>query len=320
MKCLVVRTNGTENEPLSLSWGKSIPPFAVLRAFEAVGRLGGVRKAALSLNLDHTVVSRHVRYLQEWLGVQLFERGDGRFTLTQAGETYHSRVSAALYELASASLALSADQNSTQLRLWCVPGFAAQWLLEQLSEFERISPDSRIEFRPTDEAANLMMHEADIDIRYYGDDWAPRPGGRGLRFIELARPPLMVVTSPALASELSSMKDVSELTRGPLLHEEHHEQWRAWFAHNGVAVQGRLPGPLLWHAHLAIAAARRGDGVALASTYLVGNDLENGSLVELSLPGTRRAVIGGYCFVTREDRWSAGPISRLRRFLQAKVH
>jgi DNA-binding transcriptional LysR family regulator len=306
-------------EPLSVSWGKSLPPFAALRAFEAVGRLGGIRKAAASLNLDHTVVSRHVRFLQEWLGVTLFERLGGRLLITEVGETYHRRISAALFELAAASMALTDDKDRTQLRLWCVPGFAAQWLSDKLSEFERLWPESQIELRPTDEAANLMMHEADIDIRYYGDDWPPRPGGRGLRFIELARPPLMVVCSPKMAAELSRLGHVSELINAPLLHEEHHEQWRAWLAQNGVTATHRLPGPLLWHAHLAIAAARRGDGIALASSYLVSQDLENGSLVELALPGTRRAVIGGYFFVTREDRWSAGPIVKLRRFLQSKV-
>ena len=299
---------------------RSVPPFAALRAFEAVGRLGGIRKAGAALNIDHTVVSRHMHALQSWVGVTLFDRVNGRLAFTKAGEDYHRRISAALGEIASATMSLVKDQDRPHLRLWCVPGFAAQWLSHQLSEFERLWPEGSIELRPTDEAANLMLHEADVDIRYYGDSWPPRPGGKGLRFIELARPPLMVVASPELARSLSDLSTVADLVNGPLLHEEHHEQWRAWFAGNGVKVPQRLPGPLLWHAHLAIAAARRGDGVALASTYLVGKDIEAGHLVELALPGTRRAVIGSYYFVTREDRWNAPPVVRLRRFLQSKIY
>ena len=258
--------------------------------------------------------------LQSWVGITLFDRVNGRLTFTAAGEEYHRRITVALSEIASATMALVEDQERAHLRLWCVPGFAAQWLSDQLSEFERLWPESSIELRPTDEAANLMMHEADIDIRYYGDSWPPHPNIKGQRFIELARPPLMVVASPELVERLSNLQHVSDLVNGPLLHEEHHEQWRSWLAGNGVKVPQHLPGPLLWHAHLAIAAARRGDGVALASTYLVGKDLEAGTLVELALPGTRRAIIGGYYFVTREDRWSAQPIARLRRFLQSKTH
>lgn len=313
---------GPADKPKSSPAGapsRSIPPFAALRAFEAVGRLGGVRKAAVALDLDHTVVSRHIRAIQEWIGVTLFESVTGRLVLTAVGEEYFRRVSAALNEIAAATMELTEDRERTDLTLWCVPGFAARWLADQLSEFERERPDGSIELRPTDKAANLGLHEADIDIRYYGDDWAPRPGGKGLRFIELARPPLMAVTNPALAERLSTMRHVSELVQAPLLHEEHHEQWRAWLQNNGVDVPDRLPGPLLWHAHLAIAAARRGDGVALANAYLVGRDLEDRSLVELALPGARRAVIGSYCFVTRESSWSAPPIMRLRRFLQSRV-
>jgi LysR family glycine cleavage system transcriptional activator len=305
--------------PSDLLHGKALPPFAALRAFEAVGRVGGVRKAALILSLDHTVVSRHIRFLEEWLGVPLFHRSAGRLTFTETGEAYHQRISAALVELASATSQVLRNDDHQYLRLWCVPGFAAQWLSEQLAEFERLWPESGIELRPTDAAADLIMHQADIDIRFYGDDWLPKPGGKGLRFIEIARPPIMVVANPDVAARLSALSHVSELVDAPLLHEEHHEQWRAWFALNDVKVPDKLQGPLLWHAHLAIAAARQGRGLALASTYLVGQDLANGTLVELMLPGTRRAVIGGYAFVTREDRWNSPAIVKLRRFLQSKV-
>ncbi len=298
---------------------KAFPPFAALRAFEAVGRLGGIRKAAVSLSLDHAVVSRHIRVLEEWLGLTLCRRSGGGIHLTEAGANYHARVSAALVELASATSDLlhSADQHS--LRVWCVPGFAAQWLSNELAEFETLWPEYRIELRPTDRAADLLMHEADVDIRFYGDDWPPRAGGRGLKYVELARPPIMALTSPELAGRLAGLGSVAALVDAPLLHEEHDEQWRAWFRRNGVDVPSPLPGPLLWHAHLAIAAARAGRGVALASTYLVGKDIENGSLVQLALPGSQQVVLGAYAFVTREDRWSLPILTRLRHFLQKRT-
>ena len=298
---------------------KALPPFAALRAFEAVGRLGGIRKAAASLSLDHAVVSRHIRLLEEWLGLPLCRRSGGGIHLTEAGANYHARVSAALVEIASATSDLLHSVDQGAVRLWCVPGFAAQWLADELAEFETRWPEYRIELRPTDAAADLLMHEADVDIRFYGDDWPPQPGGRGLRHVELARPPIMAVVSPELAGRLRNLDSVAALIDAPLLHEEHDEQWRAWLRLNGVDVPARLPGPLLWHAHLAIAAARAGRGIALASTYLVGKDLDNGSLVELALPGSRQVVLGAYAFVTREDRWSAPVVTRLRSFLQSRT-
>lgn len=303
--------------PPNLLHPKALPPFAALRAFEALGRTGSIRKAATSLGLDHAVVSRHIRALEDWIGVPLVHRTQGRVTLTDEGASYHARVSGALVELASATSALAKSSDQKHLRLWCIPGFAAQWLSDQLAEFERLRPQYHIELRPTDNCANLLMHEADIDIRYYGDDWQPHPGGRSLRSIELARPEVIAVASPELASR--GFETVSELLDAPLLHEEHDEQWRAWLRLNGVEHAGSIPGPLLWHAHLAITAARQGRGIALANSYLVARDLEAGHLVEVRPTDARPVILGAYVFVAREDRWSIPAIAELRRFLVSRT-
>ncbi|KQZ76782.1 LysR family transcriptional regulator [Sphingopyxis sp. Root214] len=298
---------------------KALPPFASLRAFEAVGRSGGIRKAAASLGLDHAVVSRHIKMIEDWFGVPLFQRTGGRLYLTEAGQDYHGRVSAALMELASATHELQQTRRDGPLQLWCVPGFAAQWLTHRVAEFEDIFPSDRVEVRPTDATADLLMLEADMDIRFYGDGWPPRPGGKGLRFVELARPPIMAVASPKFVAGLNKIESAADLAALPLLHEEHDRQWASWLRLNGVPMDGPIAGPLLWHAHLAIAAARAGRGIALASNYLVEQDLADGTLVELKFPGNRRAVIGSYMLVTREDRWDYPVVRRFRRFLQAKV-
>lgn len=295
----------------------TLPPFAALRAFEVLGRVGGIRRAGQVLGIDHTVVSRHVRALEDFLGVPLVDRAGGRLVLTEAGHAYHGRISAAIHDMAAATRDAMAKATSEGVRLWAVPGFATQWLSDQLADFERSAPGFAVELRPTDACASLAQFEADADIRFYGDDWLPRPGGPGLQTLELARPPLVVVASPALAATLR-LDRPEDLLSAPLLHEEHHEQWRAWLASNGVVAQA-LGGPLLWHAHLAIAAARQGRGLALASHYLVARDLASGALVELAVPGTSPVRIGSYWFVARADRWSSPSIARLRTFLRQRA-
>ena len=296
-----------------------LPPFAALRAFEVLGRVGGIRRAGQELGLDHTVVSRHVRALEDWLGVPLVDRGGGRVALTEAGRAYHARISAAIHDLAAATRDAMATGTSDAVRLWAVPGLATQWLSDQLADFERSDPGFAVELRPTDACANLAQFQADADIRFYGDDWPPRPGGPGLQTLELARPPLMIVASPQLAASLD-LTCAADLLSAPLLHEEHHEQWRAWLAHNGVTPAGHmLGGPLLWHAHLAVAAARQGRGLALANRFLVERDLASGALVAVAVPGTQTVAIGSYWFVARADRWSSPAIARLRTFLRQRA-
>ncbi|ATE65792.1 LysR substrate-binding domain-containing protein [Rhizorhabdus dicambivorans] len=294
------------------------PPFASLRAFEAVFRLGGIRKAAVHLGVNHAVVSRHIKLIEEWFGLPLVERSGHRLCLTEPGARYHARISAAFAEITIATEELAGLRNDAPLRLWCIPGLAIQWLSGQLAIFERTHPGSRIELKPSDVSPNLMVHEADADIRYYRDGDRARGEVRGLRGFDLARPEVMAVASPQLVSSLSAAitPDVLSL---PLLHEENDLEWRAWIRLNGVEPPERLPGPLCYHAHLALAAARQGRGIALASRFLVGEDLAQGNLVEVPLPGMRPQILGGYVLVAREDRWSAPVLAALRTFLRRQV-
>lgn len=146
---------------------KTIPAFAAVRAFEAVGRLGGIRAAAAGLNIDHSVVSRHLRHLEDFVGVALVVREGGGLHLTEAGARYHSRIAAALAELALATTEVRDPGISNVILVWCVPGFAAQWVTDRLARFEQLWPDFHLELRPTDIRANLGAHEADVDIRFY---------------------------------------------------------------------------------------------------------------------------------------------------------
>jgi DNA-binding transcriptional LysR family regulator len=303
------------------STAKLIPAFAAVRAFEAVGRLGGIRAAAAVLEIDHSVVSRHLRHLEDFVGASLVHREGGHLHLTEAGARYHGRVSAALAELALATAEVRDPDAKNVILLWCVPGFAAQWVADRLARFEALWPDYHLELRPTDGRANLVAHEADVDIRFYLDDWLPDPGGRGLRYVELVRPPIMIVASPSVAAGLAGNTSLEDLLDRPLLHEDNDYQWRAWLTLNGIKrpLPDRIPGPLLWHAHLAIAAARNSRGLALASTFLVDADLKAGTLVEVQIPNTEPVVIGAYAFVTREDRWTVETILQFRRFLQIEV-
>lgn len=87
----------TERSPTHLlADRRALPPMTALRAFEVVGRVGGIRRAAAVLSLDHAAVSRHVRSLEVWAGMPLIERTGGGGRLTPDGEKFHRRISAAL--------------------------------------------------------------------------------------------------------------------------------------------------------------------------------------------------------------------------------
>jgi DNA-binding transcriptional LysR family regulator len=107
------------------------------------------------------------------------------------------------------------------------------------------------------------------------------------------------------------------LLNAPLLHEENESQWYSWFGEHGVPTDhASLSGPRLWHAHMTLQAARRGQGVALANPYLLGDDLSAGRLVRLPADCEQDVSLGSYVFVARADQWQTPAIVRFRLWLK----
>ncbi|KKC26063.1 LysR substrate-binding domain-containing protein [Sphingomonas sp. SRS2] len=296
---------------------KALPPFEALRAFDAVARLRGIRKAALSLGRDHAVVSRHLRGIESWTGTTLIERGSGGSVLTEDGKRYHKQIAEALDNIALATIDLMRRGDRHRLHIWSMPGFAFHWLSRQLGAFEKANAGVDIELRPTDRSPNFAYHESDIDIRFvstYGDPFELAPG---LKSIELARVPIVPVASPAYLASHPPIKTPAELTKHRLLHEHNFDSWATWFAAHRVYEDLDLNGPLLWQGHLTLEAARHGRGVALANHMIVVEDLKAGHLIEVGLnePAFESYGMGIYHFIARADRWDQPLIRRFRQWL-----
>jgi len=306
------------SQGFQMSHPNTLPPFAALRAFESVFRTGGIRKAASDLCLNHAVVSRHIRHLEDWLGITLFHNVGNKLHLTDAGAAYHARISVALMELSIATSEIRGEIDDRPLIITCVPGFCVQWVSVQLAELEHVHPDIIVEVRPTDVPPNLLTYESDLDIRYQLDCDLSTKQIRGLRSSQLARPDVIPVASPKVAERVNREGTLAGLVDGPLLHENSHTLWRAWLKLNGLEMT-ELPGRLHWHAHLAIAAARQGRGVMLGNRYLLEGDLSSGALVEIKIPGTKPHPIGSYMFFSREDGWSKRPLTLVRNFLRSRA-
>jgi len=68
----------------------------------------------------------------------------------------------------------------------------------------------------------------------------------------------------------------------------------------------------LWHADVAIEAARQGQGVALANEILVQEDIESGALVELL---SSSVLLGAYYLVASAEHWDSAAITMVREWL-----
>jgi len=295
-----------------------LPPFAALRAFDAVGQAGGIRKAAAALGVSHAIVSRHITGLEGLLGTGLLNRRTGQ--LTEAGRAYHARIGAALAEIASATQAAK-PLRGEGLTIWCSPGFALHWLTRRLPGFAAAGRRVMIDLRSTDTAPDFDRNEVDGDIRYQYDGTATP--AKGVRVEELARPLVFPVAAPGLLARLARpVATLADLRALPLIQEASDSEWLLWLRAQGDD-SGQLPPRVARYgqAHLALAAARAGQGVALANHFLVAEDLAAGHLLRV-LPTAqplRPVALGAYVFRCARARWHDPAMARFAGWLRGAV-
>jgi len=286
-----------------------LPSLNALRAFEAFARTGSIKAASDELAVSPTVVSRHLRNLQLDLGVVLVEPHGRGLLLTQAGEAFNVQIRRAFDIMRRANDDIRPASRRT-LTIWCIPGIANQRLLARLPQLQsRLGHNFEIVLQPTTTRPDLVRGEADAEvICINGLEANP-----GVRTELIAHPPVHAVASPAFCARFPEVKHASDFLSLPLLHEASTLYWEQWLEYSGVADFPILRGPRLWHAHLTIEAARLGQGVALANTLLVEQDLAAGTLVDLSPNAVR---LGGYYFLAAANRWADPELVVLRRWLK----
>ncbi|MET3924191.1 LysR substrate-binding domain-containing protein [Devosia sp. 2618] len=283
-----------------------LPPLLMLRAFEATGRTGSMRKGADDLGVSHTVVSRHVRNLESWMGRKLLTAGPRGVVLTDEGQILMASVTKAFRLIANTAGELRSARAGAILRIWCIPGLATRWLTPRLAVIEEILRGTDVVLRSTDSLPDFASGEADLAIGF-GDFGTLAATGR-----PLLRPRMFPLASPQWLATHGTPASLADLPNWPLIHEESHRQWTDWFDAAGVGTGHRLHGPRLWDASLGLDAARASQGIALGSRILAAADLAAGRLVELFQTDIH---LGGYYILTPAHSQGNPALDRLISWL-----
>jgi LysR family transcriptional regulator, glycine cleavage system transcriptional activator len=258
----------------------ALPPLAALRAFEATARLGGLARAAASLNVSTSAVSHQIKGLEESLGVRLLERstGVGGIRVTLAGTKLLTAATSALALLEDACSEIR--ETTRQLTVSANVSLSTMWLARRLADFSALHPEV---------AVNAIIQMEEPDLARYGIDLAIvhvpeaalRPGDE-----VLLREAVFPVCSPDLYPVASR-----ELSRCRLLQEAHEGSpevdWRTWARE--LALPRDFEARIVRYSTFsqAIGASVGGAGIALGRSPLIDPELGNGRLVPL-VPGLSR--------------------------------
>lgn len=252
---------------------RRLPPLNALSSFESAARHLSFSKAADELHVTHGAVSRAVRHLEDYLGVQLFTRATRSISLTSAGANYAAQVRDILDQLAAATAATKGENSTGILSISTLDSFASRWLVPRLFGFRRLHGDIDVRLSTSERLADFVADGIDIAIRY-GRGQYP-----GLEAELLMQEDLFPVCSPALLAGSHPLRTPADLKYQTLIHDDFHIDWSMWLRAAGITGIDAHRGPRLTSSGQALQAAALGEGVVLGRSGLVGDDLAAGRLV-----------------------------------------
>lgn len=289
-----------------------LPPLNTLRLFEAAGRHQSFKAAAEELHLTPSAVSHGIQTLEEWLGVELFLRGNRSLSLTPAGQAYLPRVRDALHALALATESVPGRAPSGRLSVSVAPTFALRWLIPRLPAFQERHPAITVALDTAHRVVEFPRDGIDAGIRLGRGDWP------GLAALKLMEEDLVPVATPALAARIATPADLAAV---PLLHvADVSEDWTAWAEAAGLPPtalgDGLKRGLRLDAIHMAVDAAVRGLGVLIGRRPTVDSELASGQLVEVMGPYVRAK--SAYWLVTARESLRRPEVAAFRAWMRAE--
>ena len=144
-----------------------------VQAFIAIADQGGFGRAAESLHITQTALSRRVQNLEAFLGVKLVERTTRSVTLTAIGRDFLPQARRLLTDLASALVEIRESGKALRgdVTIACVPTVGVQYLPDIVRQYAALYPANRLrilDHSSSGVAAAVLRREAEFGINMQG--------------------------------------------------------------------------------------------------------------------------------------------------------
>ncbi len=249
---------------------RPLPPLSQLKAFEAAARLQSFKLAAEELYVTPAAISQHIKELESWLGMELFERQTRKVVPTgnaiKLAKVLNDGFSSFIQVIENIK-----DTPKQTLNLSTTPAFLSYWLLPRIERFYRLWPQVQINFHSSVETVDLNKRDVDFVIRY------SEPGKYDAivslqDFFSVVSTPRYVLNTPA---DVAAQRLISFEW---FLKDCEYPTWAAFFKDHQHRVSAEQLNYLQFSDEsIAIQATVAGQGIALMSSiltqYLVDNQL-----------------------------------------------
>jgi DNA-binding transcriptional LysR family regulator len=184
-----------------------------MRTFVRVAERGNLSVVARELGVGQSTVTRHLRELEDAIGVPLLSRTTRRVTLTEEGSRYYANSVQILrlVEQAADEARGTRGAPAGTIRISCTAAFGVLHVSRLIFAFQDRYPEIAIDLSLTDERVNLVREGVDIALRLgplTDSSMKLRPLGESRRLLVAAPDYLAARGRPVVPRDLSGHEGV----------------------------------------------------------------------------------------------------------------
>lgn len=269
------------------------------------------RRAAETLGIPNSTLSRRIHLLEQAIGLRLLHRTTRKIELTEAGKIYYERCRHIINEarLAHEQLGEILVQPTGVLRASLPVDFSNIFLAPLITEFAARHPGIRFDFDLTPREVDLVSEPFDVAIRM------GEPKDSGLIARLLARLPGHLYASPKYLEMAGEPAHPSELVKHQCLVFQKRDVWT--MHRNSETTEVRISGRYVLN---SVGMLRRlatlDQGIILVPTEVVTEDLSR-DLLRPVLPTWAGTPVSVYALT--ETRLLPAKTQIFIDFLQARL-
>jgi DNA-binding transcriptional LysR family regulator len=266
--------------------------FVGMAVFAKVVESASFAAAARHFDISPAMVTKHVRKLEERLGVRLLNRTTRSVSVTEVGQNYYERCLRILSEVEDAERAASDLQAAPRglLRVTTSVSFGSHQLAPAIADYLIAYPDVSVDLILQHNYIDLVEERIDLAIRL------GQLSDSSLIAKKLYAVEMVLCASPGYLAANGTPRQPRDLVKHNCLIYTYAAP-RAWTftdQKTGKADVVRISGRLLANSGDALLAfALKDTGIVLAPDYLVADELGAGRLIRL-LPAYRTRELPVY--------------------------
>lgn len=250
-----------------------------MATFVKAVELGSFSAAADDLNLSPQLVGKHVKMLEQHLGVSLLHRTTRRQHLTEFGHAFYQRAKLILADMQAAEslAAVTRGTPSGRLRINAPVTYGARTLAPRLLEYMVRYPQVAVDLTLSNELVDIVEDGYDVVFRI------GELTSSGLKALPLEPYRLVLCAAPAYLARRPPINNPRDLQQHECLGFAFSDGRSDW---SFEGPEGRVDVPITSRLTInqgdpLLAAAVAGLGVVLQPLELVGDALRDGTLVAL---------------------------------------